>query len=102
MEDYFQANYAFHDVIYRGTHNEFLFETTMQLRNRLTPYRRFRLQSPARLRVSSEEQRVILEAMLDGAGARAANLMKAHMTIQSAVLADIVSSFSKRGVPVPA
>ncbi len=95
FEPYFNANYAFHDLIYRGAHNEFLYENTVSLRNRLTPYRRFRLQSPARLRTSSRQHDEVLDSILKGESECAARLMRNHLTIQSALLADIVSSFGR-------
>jgi len=95
LSRYFEANYAFHRVIYEGAHNDFLYQQTMQLRNRLTPYRRFRLQSPARLKISSEEHQQILECILAGDSAAAAATTRAHLTIQSALLADIASGFER-------
>lgn len=93
-ERYFDANYRFHEIIYRGSHNDFLSETTMKLRNRLSPYRRFRLQSLARLKVSNREHNRILKAILVGDNEEAAKEMRAHVTVQAAVLADIVSSLN--------
>lgn len=92
---YFEANYAFHRVIYEGAHNDFLYQQTVQLRNRLTPYRRFRLQSPARLKISSDEHQQILECILAGDSAGAAATTRAHLTIQSALLADIANGFER-------
>lgn len=99
---YFEANYAFHQVIYQGSHNDYLCETTVNLRNRLTPYRRFRLQSPARLKVSSAEHDRVLEAILAGDSERAASVMRAHLTIQSALLADIVSALDRSNLKAAA
>lgn len=95
LSRYFEANYAFHRVIYEGAHNDFLYQQTMQLRNRLTPYRRFRLQSPARLKISSEEHQQILECILAGDSVAAAATTRAHLTIQSALLADIANGFER-------
>ena len=95
LNRYFDANYAFHRIIYDGSHNEFLSQQTMQLRNRLTPYRRFRLQSPARLRVSSEEHQAILKHILAGDSTGAASAIRGHLTIQSALLADIANGFER-------
>lgn len=95
LSRYFEANYAFHRVIYEGAHNDFLYQQTMQLRNRLTPYRRFRLQSPARLKISSDEHQQILECILAGDSVAAAATTRAHLTIQSALLADIANGFER-------
>ena len=93
---YFEANYAFHKIIYEGAHNDFLCQQTLDLRNRLTPYRRFRLQSPARLRASSQEHQQIMERILAGDQAGAGAEIRKHLTIQSALLADISTAFERR------
>ena len=39
-ESYRTVNFEFHDVIYRGAHNEFLLATTVGIRQRIAPERR--------------------------------------------------------------
>ena len=90
---YFNANYAFHQIMYAGAHNDFLYQQTLNLRNRLTPYRRFRLQNPARLKASSEEHQEILEGILEGNKERAAAAVRQHLTIQWSLLADLSAAF---------
>ena len=96
LNQYFEANYAFHKIIYEGAHNDFLCQQTLDLRNRLTPYRRFRLQSPARRKASSQEHQQILERILAGDQEGAASAIRKHLTIQSALLADISTAFERR------
>ena len=88
---YFDANYAFHELVYVGAHNDHLLEMANALRNRLTPYRRFRLRSPIRLKNSSREHDAVAKAIVDGDGERAAQEMRSHLTIQSALLAEMAS-----------
>ena len=88
---YFDANYAFHELVYLGAHNDYLLEIVNALRNRLTPYRRFRLRSPMRLKNSSREHEAVAKAIVDGDGERAAQEMHSHLTIQSALLAELAS-----------
>lgn len=88
---YFDSNYAFHELIYSGAHNDHLLEMTNALRNRLTPYRRFRLRNPMRLKNSSREHDAVAKAIVDGDGQRAAEEMRSHLTIQSALLAELAS-----------
>lgn len=95
LNRYFEANYAFHRVLYEGAHNEFLCQQTIHLRNRLTPYRRFRLQSPARLKSSSAEHQQILDFILAGDSQGAAAATRQHLTIQSALLADIANGLER-------
>lgn len=97
---YFEANYSFHKIIYEGAHNEFLCQQTENLRARLTPYRRFRLQSPARLKSSSREHQRIMEFILAGDGVSASAEIHKHLTIQSALLADISTAFERRNLKV--
>src|SRR3546814_12762671 len=43
---YYEANRRFHAVIYAGSHNAYLEETTRNMRKRLSPYRRLQLTHP--------------------------------------------------------
>ncbi len=89
--DYFDANQLFHELIYRGSHNAYLCETATALNHRLSPYRRFRLLSPARIKVSAREHKDIADAVIDGLAAKASLKMRTHMTIQSALLSEFAS-----------
>ena len=42
-DEYHLANIRFHDLIYQGSHNSFLAETTVALRKRLSPFSRAQL-----------------------------------------------------------
>lgn len=88
---YFEANTAFHQVLYQGAHNDYLAELTLNIRRRLSPYRRFGLRSAARLKASDLEHDQIVDAILAGDGERAATAMRGHITLQAAVIADIDS-----------
>lgn len=88
---YFDENYSFHELVYIGAHNDHLLEIVNALRNRLTPYRRFRLRNPMRLKNSSREHDAVAKAIVDGDGERAAQEMRSHLTIQSALLAEMAS-----------
>lgn len=88
---YFDANYTFHELVYLGAHNEHLLTMVNALRNRLTPYRRFRLRSPMRLTNSSREHDAVAKAIIEGDSERAAQEMRSHLTIQSALLAELAS-----------
>ncbi len=61
------------------------------LRNRLTPYRRFRLRNSIRLKNSSREHDAVAKAIMEGDGERAAQEMRSHITIQSDLLAEMAS-----------
>ncbi|MEQ1887530.1 MAG: GntR family transcriptional regulator, partial [Bryobacteraceae bacterium] len=55
VDRFFEADNDFHQRIFHGAHNAYLGEISLNLHNRLTPYRRYRLQSPARVKVSAAE-----------------------------------------------
>ncbi len=51
-DGYYYQNELFHDAIYLGSHNHFLYEECSALRRRLKPYRRLQLRVPDRLETS--------------------------------------------------
>ncbi|MEO3429796.1 GntR family transcriptional regulator [Pelagibius sp. CAU 1746] len=89
---YYDANRRFHEVIYAGTHNAYLEETTRNMRNRLQPYRRFQLHHPGRTMKSWKEHRAVVDAILDGNAEAAAKAMSHHVTIQGDVFTDLISA----------
>jgi DNA-binding GntR family transcriptional regulator len=89
---YYDANRRFHEVIYAGTHNTYLEETTRNMRNRLQPYRRFQLHHPGRTMKSWKEHRAVVDAILDGNAEAAATAMSHHVTIQGDVFTDLISA----------
>ncbi len=80
-------NLAFHEGLYRATHNGFLVEQALALRARLLPFRRTQLRHPNRLRVSLSEHEAILQAMSQGDADRAARVMRQHMANAGTALA---------------
>ncbi len=89
---YYDANRRFHEVIYAGTHNTYLEETTRNMRNRLQPYRRFQLHHPGRTMKSWKEHRAVVDAIFDGNAEAAAMAMSHHVTIQGDVFTDLISA----------
>lgn len=89
-KDYQEANFSFHDVIYRGAHNDFLIERTMDLRKRLAPYRRYWLSSSARLRRSCRDHEAIAKAILERREEEARHLTKHHLTLQQTDLLSMI------------
>ncbi len=81
-DEYYDANVLFHECIYKGSHNNFLAEQTMNLRNRVAPYRRIQLRTPKRLETSFAEHETILHAMENRDSEQASQLLKSHVTIQ--------------------
>jgi len=90
-EQYYEANRIFHEVVYAGTRNGYLEETTRALRNRLSSYRRFQLHQPGRVANSLAEHQAVVAAILAGDADQAATAMRAHVAIQGEVFTDLVS-----------
>jgi DNA-binding GntR family transcriptional regulator len=83
-------NLAFHETIYRATHNQFLVEQAVAIRVRLTAFRRNQLRIGDRLARSHEEHGQILQVMAGGDGEMAARCMRAHMLNASCALTSYI------------
>jgi DNA-binding GntR family transcriptional regulator len=89
-EIYRTINFEFHDVIYRGAHNEFLLATTVGIRQRIAPFRRAQFAIPDRLVRSHAEHDAIVGAILQGDGERASEVMRTHVNFVRAASRDYV------------
>lgn len=89
---YYDANVDFHECIYQGSQNNYLAQQTLQLRNRLAPYRRVQLHQPKRIEKSFAEHEQILLAIEARDAAKASDLLKAHITVQQGSFSGFVSS----------
>jgi DNA-binding GntR family transcriptional regulator len=76
---YDAMNRDFHARLYAATHNAFLAEQAIGVRDRLAAFRRTQLRHGDRLRRSHAEHGSILAAMAEGDGERAARRIRAHM-----------------------
>lgn len=81
IDVYYQTNTAFHETIYRISHNGFLSEVTLSVRNRVSPFRKAQFRSIGRLIKSVEEHQVVVDAILAGDGNAAAQAMRTHMMV---------------------
>lgn len=75
---YRAANTAFHERVYRGTHNKYLAATAASFRQRLAPFRDTQIHFDDRPRASAHEHEGVVAALLaqDADAAQAA--MQAH------------------------
>jgi len=92
FDAYYEANVLFHECIYQGAHNNFLAEQTLNLRNRLAPYRRMQLRQPNRLQTSFAEHEEILNTIESRDSAKASELLKSHVTVQQGSFNSFISS----------
>lgn len=91
---YFHANRAFHEAIYRASHNEFLAEQAKNLQNQLKAYRRLQLRVRNRVAGSLAEHQKIVDAIVQGDSEAAENQLRAHVLIQGERFNDFVASIS--------
>ena len=79
VDAYDTFNGAFHEAIYRATHNGFMMEQAMAIRGRLNAFRRSQLRENDRIARSRDEHDGVMNAIAQGDGDMAARLMRAHM-----------------------
>jgi DNA-binding GntR family transcriptional regulator len=77
---YYETNLLFHDTIYAISHNGFLAEVTLGVRNRVAPFRKAQFQSTGRLMRSVSEHETVVRAVLAGDADAAAAAMRDHLT----------------------
>lgn len=97
-DDYYYENEAFHECIYRASHNDFLAGEARQLKQRLKPYRRLQLQVRQRVTSSLAEHREIVMAIERGDAERAERLLRDHVLIQGERFGDFVASVRQLGL----
>lgn len=76
---YYELNLKFHETIYALSHNAFLADVTMGVRNRVAPFRKAQFQNLGRLVRSVEEHELVVRAILAGRPDDAASAMREHL-----------------------
>jgi len=87
IDHYDQLNTAFHEALYYGAHNSFLFEQALSVRARLAAMRRMQLRNEGRLARSRGEHEEVIRRINEGDGEAAARQMRAHMLNAAGALA---------------
>jgi DNA-binding GntR family transcriptional regulator len=82
-EEYSAHNTDFHTRLYRGAHNDHVFEMVTQTRARLAPFRRAQFRLPGRLAKSYEEHGRIVTAIMRADAAAAGQAAYSHVEIVS-------------------
>jgi DNA-binding GntR family transcriptional regulator len=82
-EDYAAYNMEFHTRLYRGAHNDHIFEMVTQTRARLAPFRRAQFRLPGRLSRSYAEHEEIVSAILRADNMAAGQAAYRHVEIVS-------------------
>lgn len=81
IDEYYRKNIAFHELIYAASGNGFLAEITLNVRNRVAPFRKAQFQSFNRLMNSVAEHEKIMEYILAGEVDAAAEAMTQHLRV---------------------
>ena len=98
-EEYGRLGVRFHVAIWRGTHNDVLFETTRSLSVRLMPFRMFQLLYKGRPEANNDDHKALLALILAGSSEESYVLMRGHVTVQGDVLAEYMSGSPRVGAP---
>ena len=100
ISDYAEHNYRFHDTIYKGTHNGYLAELTLSVRQRVAPFRKAQFEGLGRLTKSHQEHERVVRAILRGDAETAATEMRTHIVVVRDAVDDVVTGSARRGAPV--
>ncbi|PJI40943.1 GntR family transcriptional regulator [Ferrovibrio sp.] len=79
LKGYTAFNNDFHDLIYRGSKNDFLAETAWATRRRVLPFRRSQFRVLGRLHDSHAEHDRVVQAILSGDALGAEAAMRGHV-----------------------
>ncbi len=95
IDNYYKANEFFHEQIYNACGNSSLIKQTLQLRDRLKPFRRYQLNRVNRLMESfAEHERIVIA--IEGGDARVAEeLIQEHLAVQTTFITNIVNNMPK-------
>lgn len=89
---YGQANDAFHEALYAGSHNDYLIEATLNTKQRLSPFRTAQFRQVGRLHRSFEEHGRVVEAVLRGDQAAAEATIRDHVLYVNEAFITFVAS----------
>ena len=93
---YADANEQFHELIYRGAHNDYLHQQIVDLRSRLAFHRPVALAQPERMRASNADHALIVAAILKADPEAARIAMTAHIAVGGTTQAELMALAAKR------
>jgi DNA-binding GntR family transcriptional regulator len=93
-ERYKNSNDAFHDAIYRASHNGHLIMLTRGMRKRVALYRNIQLDNMSRVQNSVEEHQLIAGAIREGMPEEADRLLQLHVLNVGAELRQLFAAVS--------
>jgi DNA-binding GntR family transcriptional regulator len=92
---YYYENERFHRAVYAASGNRFLAEQASSVNKRLAPFRRLQLRVRNRMRTSYDEHAAIVDAILSGNGALAAQRLHSHVSVQGERFSDLISTLDR-------
>jgi len=93
---YYLMDLKFHQLIYTGSHNTFLEEEALSIRNRMMPYRRVYMEAPNRVELPYQEHSRIIETIMDRDSAAAETSFKEHSSIRADGISDFISALNRK------
>ncbi|QDG78283.1 GntR family transcriptional regulator [Labrenzia sp. PHM005] len=94
-DGYYQENAGFHAMLYRQSGNSFLEQECLRLYRRLQPFRRVQLRLRGRLKQSMSEHKMVVAALEEGDGAKAADVIRAHVAVQGEKFHHLMASLKQ-------
>jgi len=94
--EYAMANLDFHTAIHNASGNDWLIEQLRQLQINLNSYRTMPYEIRGRLNKSTDEHKIICDAILSADGEHACNLMRDHMMLQGKRLPSIIATLEQQ------
>lgn len=95
FDGYYRENAEFHAMLYRQSGNSFLEQECLRLYRRLQPFRRVQLRLRGRLKQSMSEHKMIVAALEGGDGAKAADVIRAHVAVQGEKFHHLMASLKQ-------
>jgi DNA-binding GntR family transcriptional regulator len=90
VDEFYDANLAFHAMVVAASHNRVLQDEIRRLSLRTAPYRRAITFQPGRMTGSIPEHADIMQAIFANDGSRAAELMTRHIALLTEGIADFL------------
>lgn len=97
LDAYVAFNDRFHEAIYQGSHNAFLEELTLGVRQRCAPYRHAQFETLGRLVKSHREHDAVVNAIQRGDADEAAREMRAHITVVRTAVDEVATEAAPAG-----
>lgn len=94
--EYAMANLDFHTAIHNASGNDWLIEQLRQLQINLNSYRTMPYEIRGRLNKSTDEHKIICDAIISGDGEHACDLMRDHMMLQGKRLPSIIATLEQQ------